>query len=303
METMMDITFGVHTGPANSTAEELRSLWTRIEELPFDWISVWDHFYAADGTSTRCFEGVSAHMALGMHTSRVRCGSLVYCAGYRHPAVLANAMAAIDHFSGGRCEVGLGAGWDQQEYDAHGIEFPSAGDRLDLLDEYAAVLKALLAGGSVDFDGRFFHLEGAVCDPAPMRQPMPLWIGGGGEKRTLAIVARYADGWNVPFIGPDTYQHKNEVLDQHCEAVSRDPGEVIRSVNLGVATDEESLARQYGVIAEFVRPGVLMGSTQQMVESIGRYAQAGAQQVNVALRAPFETAALEAIAVAIAELD
>lgn len=298
----MDITFGVHTGPANATAEELLTLWSRIEELPFDWISIWDHFYAADGNSTQCFEGVAAHMALATNTSRVRCGSLVYCAGYRHPAVLANAMAAVDHFSGGRCEVGLGAGWDQQEYDAHGIEFPSAGNRLDLLDEYAAVLKSLLGGNAVDFEGRFFHLDGAVCNPAPLRRPMPLWIGGGGEKRTLAITARHADGWNVPFIGPEDYGHKNEVLDQHCAAVSRDPGEVIRSVNVGVATNEESLSRQYGAIAEFVRPGVLIGSTQQMVESIGLYAQAGAQQVNVALRAPFEITALEAIAVAISEL-
>lgn len=299
----MNITFGVHTSPANTTVEELHALWTRIEELPFEWISIWDHFYAADGTSTRCFEGVAAHMALAAHTTRVRCGSLVYCAGYRHPAVLANAMATIDHFSNGRCEVGLGAGWDQQEYDAHGIEFSSAGERLDRLEEYAAVMKALLGGAPVDFEGRYFQLDGAVCDPAPLRRPMPLWIGGGGEKRTLAIAAAHADGWNVPFIGSDTYRHKNEVLDAHCAAVSRDPGEVIRSVNLGVATDEESLARQYGVIAEFVRPGVLMGSTQQMVESIAQYAQAGAQQVNVALRAPFEVAALEVIADAISELD
>lgn len=298
----MDITFGVHTAPANTTTDELRTLWTRIEELPFEWISIWDHFYAADGTSTRCFEGIAAHTALAMHTSRVRCGSLVYCAGYRHPAVLANAMATIDHFSGGRCEVGLGAGWDQQEYDAHGIEFGSAGDRLDRLAEYAAALKALLTGAPVDHEGKYFRLDGATCDPAPLRRPMPLWIGGGGEKRTLAIAAAHADGWNVPFIDPDTYRRKNEVLDGHCAAISRDPSEVVRSVNVGVATDEESLARQFGVIAEFVRPGVLMGSTAQMVDSIGRYAQAGAQQVNVALRAPFEIPALEALAAAISEL-
>lgn len=298
----MDIAFGVHTAPANTTSEELVSLWGRIEELPFEWISIWDHFYAADGHSTRCFDGVAVHMALATHTTRVRCGSLVYCAGYRHPAVLANAMAAIDHFSGGRCEVGLGAGWDQQEYDAHGIHFGTAGERLDLLDEYAAVLKALLGGGSVDHEGHHFNLDAAICNPAPLRTPMPLWIGGGGERRTLRIAAEHADGWNVPFISPDEYRHKNSVLDEHCAAVSRDPATVTRSVNVGIASDEGSLSRQFGVIADFVRPGVLMGSPHEMVDAIGRYVDAGAQQINVAVRSPFEIAALERMAAAIEEL-
>ncbi len=155
----MTIAFGVHTGPANTTADELVSLWRRIEELPFEWISVWDHFYAADGDSTNCFEAVAVHTALAMKTSRVRCGSLVYCAGYRHPAILANAMATIDQFSGGRCEVGIGAGWHAQEYRAHGFEYPGDGARLDLMAEYAAVLKGLLRGEPFDFDGRFFQLR------------------------------------------------------------------------------------------------------------------------------------------------
>lgn len=297
----MEVTFGVHTGPANTTAGELTGLWRRIEQMPFDWISVWDHFYSADGHSTRCFEGVAAHAALATSTERVRCGSLVYCAAYRHPAVLANAMATIDHFSGGRCEVGIGAGWDQQEFAVHGIEFPSAGRRLDRLDEYAAVLKGLLGGSAFDFSGEYYQIDGAVCDPAPLQSPLPLWIGGGGEKRTLGIVAKHADGWNVPFISPRDYAHKNRVLDEQCTSVDRDPAAVVRSVNVGVAPDDASLRRQFGAISEFVAPGVLMGSPAEMVEGIGRYAEAGAQQINVAMRAPFEIDALEAIAVAIGE--
>lgn len=299
----MTIAFGVHTGPAGVTAEELRSVWRRVEELPFGWISVWDHFYAADGRSTTCFEGVTAHMALAMATSRVRCGSLVYCAAYRHPAVLANAMAAIDHFSGGRCEVGLGAGWDEQEFRAHGIDFPSAGERLDLLAEYAVVVRGLLSGEPFDHEGRFFRMEAAVCDPPPVQSPLPLWIGGGGERRTLRIVAECADGWNVPFIGPAEYAHKNEVLDTHCTDLGRAPGDVTRSVNVGLAPDDTSLHRQFGAIAEFVRPGVLMGSAAEMADTIGRYAEAGAQQLNVALRAPYELGALEDLAAAIGQLD
>src|SRR4249919_4405003 len=119
---MARTTFGVHTGLQNTTIAELQSLWLRIEDLGFDWISIWDHFYAADGTGNpHCLEAVASHAALAATTSRVRCGSLVYSVGYRHPAVLANAMATIDQLSGGRAELGLGAGWSQIEYDAYGI--------------------------------------------------------------------------------------------------------------------------------------------------------------------------------------
>lgn len=295
--------FGVHLGPARTTVEEMRSVWARVEELPFDWISVWDHFWAAVGGDTNCFEGVAVHTALAMSTSRVRAGCLVYCAGYRHPAVLANSMAAIDQFSGGRCEMGLGSGWYEEEYEAHGFDYPDTRTRLDLLDEYALVVKGLLTGEPFDHEGRFFTLRGAVCDPAPIQSPLPLWIGGGGEKRTLRIVARHGDGWNVPFVTPDMYSHKNAVLDEHCADVDRDPAEVKRSVNVGVAADEASLQRQFGAIVERVRPGILMGSTAAMVDGIGRYVEAGADQINVALRAPYELGALEAIAEAIAQLD
>src|SRR5918998_2894773 len=102
---------GVHTGLQNTTVEELRALWRRIEELGFEWISVWDHFYAADLTGPHSLEAVAAHAALALSTERVRCGTLVYCAAYRHPAVLANAAVTIDHLSGGRAELGIGAGW------------------------------------------------------------------------------------------------------------------------------------------------------------------------------------------------
>lgn len=293
--------FGVHTAPSKATPAELTALWRRIEELPFEWISIWDHFYAADGDSTSCLEGVASHTALAMTTERVRCGSLVYCAAYRHPAVLANAMAAIDQFSGGRCEVGLGSGWLEQEFTAHGIPYPPVGRRLDMLAEYVQVVKGLLSGERFSFEGQYFTIDDAICDPPPARRPLPIWIGGGGEKRTLRIVAEHADGWNVPFISPEQFAHKCTVLDEHCAALGRDPAEVVRSINVGVATDDDSLKRQFGMIAEFVRPGVVMGSLDEMVEGIGRFVDAGAQQINVALRAPFEYDALEAIAEAVGQ--
>ncbi len=295
-------TLGVHTGPANTTVDELRSLWARIEELPFEWISIWDHFYAADGVSTNCLEAVTAHTALAMSTERVRCGSLVYCAGYRHPGVLANAIAAIDHLSDGRVDVGVGAGWLGDEYRAYGIPYPSAARRLDLLEEFVRCLRSLLREGTCTFEGEFFRLDGAVLDPGPVQEEVPIWIGGGGERRTLRIVAELADGWNVPFIPPDEYARKRGILHEHCEAVGRDPSEIRCSVNVGCAPTEESLRHQFGAIADFVRPGVLMGSRDEMVDALGRYTEAGADQVNVALRAPFEVGALEYLADAVDQL-
>ena len=288
--------YGVHTGLQNTTTAELQDLWRRIEDLGFDWISIWDHFYAADASGYHCLEAVSAHAALACTTSRVRVGSLVYCAGYRHPAVLANAIATIDHLSDGRAEVGLGAGWAQLEYEAYGIPFGTTRGRLDLLDEYARVVRSLLHNRVTDHTGDHFTLTDARCEPAPVQEHLPVWIGGAGEKRTLRIAAELADGWNVPFIDPPTFAHKRAVLHRHCEAVGRDPAEIRCAVNVGLAWDDESLRVQFGNIADFVRPGVLGGSDHEVVDRIGEYVDHGADQVNIAIRAPWDLEALDRLA-------
>jgi len=288
--------FGVHTGLQNTTMDELRDLWRRIEGLGFDWISIWDHFYAADLSGPHCHEAVAAHAALACTTERVRVGALVYCAAYRHPAVLANAIATIDHLAGGRAEVGLGAGWAQFEYDAYGIEFPPAGARLDRLDEYARCVRGLLRDEVLDHAGAHFTFTDARCEPKPVQAELPIWIGGAGEKRTLRIAAELADGWNVPFIAPDAFAHKRDVLHQHCEAVGRDPGAIRCAVNVGLAWSEDSLRAQFGVTADFVRPGVLGGSDGEVVDRIGEYVAAGADQVNIAMRAPWDPEALDRLA-------
>jgi F420-dependent oxidoreductase-like protein len=290
-------TFGVHTGLQNTSVEELVGLWQRIEELGFGWISVWDHFYAADGTGDpHCLEAVSAHAALACHTTRVRCGCLVYSVGYRHPAVLANAIATIDHLSDGRADIGIGSGWSQLEYDAYGIPFPPVGVRMRQLEEGVACVRGLLRDERTTFEGRHFTLTDAQCVPKPVQAALPIWIGGGGEKRTLRIAARYADGWNVPFVPPDAYRHKVEVLRDHCDDVGRDPAQIRLSVNVGMAWREEDLHAQFGNIAGLVRPGVLMGSEQEIVERVGQYVEAGAQQINIAMRAPWDVEGLERLA-------
>jgi F420-dependent oxidoreductase-like protein len=293
-------TFGVHTGLQNTTMGELQDLWRRIEKAGFGWISIWDHFYAADMTGKPvCHEAVAAHAALACATSKVRVGSLVYCVGYRHPAVLANALVTIDHLSNGRADLGLGAGWSQVEYDAYGIPFPSAKVRLDILEEAAECIRGLLRDESTTFKGEHFTLTDARCEPKPVQAQLPIWIGGGGEKRTLRIAAKLADAWNVPFIAPEEFARKRGVLHRHCEEIGRDPSGIHCAVNVGLAWREEDLEPQFGNMRDYVRPGVLMGRDEEVLDRIGQYVDAGADQVNIAVRAPFDPAGLERLAAAL----
>lgn len=288
--------WGVHTGLQNTTVAELRDLWRRIEGHGFDWISIWDHFYAADLSGTHSLEAVAAHTALALETERVRVGSLVYCAGYRHPAVLANAITTIDHLSGGRAELGLGAGWAGDEYRAYGIPFSGPGERLDILEESVQCIRGLLRDDRTDFAGEHFSLHDAACDPKPVQPELPIWVGGGGEKRTLVIAARYADGWNIPFVAPEVFAHKRAVLEAHCADVGRDPAAILCAVNVGAAADLPSLEAQFGAMTDYARPGCLVGSPDEMVDQIGAYVEAGADQVNIALRAPWDLEILDHLA-------
>ena len=293
--------FGVHTGLQHISTDELRASWRRIEALGFGWISIWDHFYGATGQpdDAECLEAVALHAALACETSRVRIGSLVYSIGYRHPAVLAKAITAIDHLSGGRADMGIGAGWAEVEYEAYGIPFPSAKERLDQLEEGIQVLRGLLHDDVTSFQGTYFNLHEARNEPRPVQAKMPIWIGGGGEKRTLKIAARYADGWNVPFVAPQEFARKRGVLAEHCAAVGRDPGDIRCAVNVGLAFSEDSLQAQFGKLANHVRNGCLTGTDDEVRDKVGQYVEAGADQVNIALRAPFDLDAVERLSIAL----
>ena len=289
--------FGVHAGLQNTTVDDLRGVWRRSEDAGFDWISVWDHFYAADASgSATCLEAVATHTALALDTTRVTCGSLVYSVGYRHPAVLANAIATIDQLSGGRVVLGLGAGWHRYEYDAYGIPYPSTGVRLRQLDEAIQCVRGLLTQERTSFSGEFFQLQDAQCDPKPVQTRLPLWIGGGGEKVTLRIAARHADGWNVPFLAPETYAHKVRVLQEHCGREGRDPATITKAANVGSARDDADLESQFAAMAQWMRPGTLMGRGQEVVDGVGAYVDAGAEWVILAVRAPFDVDGLERFA-------
>lgn len=298
--------FGVHTGPQNCTLDDLRRVWQLADRSGFHWVSIWDHFYPAmiapgDAEGT-CFEAVSIMTALAAETTRVRVGSLVYCMAYRHPAVLANAMVTVDHVSGGRMELGLGAGWSQLEFDAYGIPFLPIKDRLDQLEEGVQIIRGLFTQETTTFTGKHYQVTGARCDPKPV-QPRPrIWLGGMGEQRLLRMAAKYADGWNVPFIGPELYARKNQVLTQWCEKERRNPQDVVRTVNVGLAIGRneaeaqrkrEGLKAQFGAALDFLQHGMLIGTPQEVIDRIGAYAQGGAEWIILALRGPFDIEGLQ----------
>ncbi|MEP6624310.1 MAG: LLM class flavin-dependent oxidoreductase, partial [Acidimicrobiia bacterium] len=262
-----------------------------------EWISIWDHFYAADATGNpHCLEAVASHAALAATTETVRCGSLVYSVGYRHPAVIANAMATLDQIADGRITLGLGGGWMEAEYAAYGMPYPSAGVRLRQVNEAIQCVRGLLTQQHTTFDGEFFTMRDAQCEPKPLQERLPIWIGGGGEKVTLRIAAEHADGWNVPFIAPDAFAHKVEVLHRHCETVGRDPQTIERAINVGIAMRPGDIEAQFGAMANYVGPGVLQGSVQEIVDRVGEYREGGADWLILAMRAPFDLDGLDMFA-------
>jgi alkanesulfonate monooxygenase SsuD/methylene tetrahydromethanopterin reductase-like flavin-dependent oxidoreductase (luciferase family) len=235
----------------------------------------------------------------------VRVGCLVFCVGYRHPGVLAKAVTSIDHLSSGRVDCGVGAGWDEPEFAAYGIPFPSIGTREDQLEEYAAALRLLFDRRRADLDGTHYRFVNAPNNPKPVQAHLPIWIGGSGEKRTLRTAARFADGWNAPYLTPAEWQRKSRVLDAWCEKERRDPAAIARTINVGfyMGADESGAKRHEALYqkhwAKDTRgmTGFLRGTAREARDVVGEFVAAGAFRVNIALReGPYDWEALDAFA-------
>lgn len=259
-----------------------------IEEAGYDSLWVYDHFHTHPVPAHESvYEAWTLMAALAATTSRVRLGQMCTCVPYRSPSLLAKIAVSVDSISGGRLDVGIGAGWSVKEFRGYGYPFPPAKVRLDMLEEAAQVLLAMWTQEPAHFEGEHYTLDGAICRPLPTQQPHPpLWIAGGGEKRTLRIVARYADHANFSG-GVDTFVHKSEVLADHCSEVGRSFDEIGRSAHLMavVGRDDADLAAKLEVAArrrnstpdEF-QAEHLAGTVDQMVEIMGRYADAGCSE-------------------------
>ena len=298
----MTLRLGAHAGQQNMAMSDMRLLWRRLD-AHLDWISAWDHLYEAPpaGGTIDHFEALSVLGAMAADTERARLGCLVFYVGYRTPGVLAKAATTLDHISNGRFELGLGAGWHEQECKAFGYDFPSIGTRLDMLDEATQIIRGLLTQPRTTFTGKHFRVEDASCLPMPVQERLPIWIGGTGERKTLRLVARLADGWNTAYISAEEFARLSGVLDGWCGSEGRDPTTIRRAINLSfnlastaaaAKENEDRLRAQWGPGYNRIAGGALLGTPDQAVVRIMEYVRAGADDVNVALRAPWDEDAL-----------
>ncbi len=243
------------------------------------WDGLWiaDHFMpfsGDDGGPTH--EAWTMLGALADAVPRVRLGTLVSGNTYRYPAVLAKMAATLDNISGGRAVLGLGAGWQENEHTAYGMEFSDVKGRLDRLEEAAELIASLLHNERSDFAGSHYSLADAPLSPRPVQDRLPVMIGGGGEKRTLRITARFADEWNV-WGTPEVLAHKNSVINRHCAEVGRDPADIQRSAValVFISNDEAELAPLREL--DFGRP-TIVGTPRELIEKMGEYAEAGVDE-------------------------
>ena len=288
--------FGVQVSQAGFSWEELLSLWQELDGgSNFDQLWLMDHFVtgmgAAMGSDGPCMEGWTTLSALALATSRVRLGILVSGNTYRHPAVLAKMATTVDQISGGRLEFGLGGAWHTFEHAAFAIPFHTTRERLERLDEAVQVIKLLWTKDRPKFQGRYYQLDGPPYNPPNVQQPHPpILIGGGGEKRTLRTVAKYADATNVSGT-PEDVRHKYEVLEQHCKDVGRDFSQIRRTIQVPLFLNEDPAFQQrviQGTMAfrggteEEARRSNLMGSLDDVKAGVQSFIDAGVQEIIVA---------------------
>jgi len=282
MTTGTKLSFGIKTAPQNTTYEGMLRVWQEADTIPImEHAWLFDHFMplGADPTGP-CLEGWTLLAALAAQTKRLRVGIMVTGNTYRHPAVLANMGATVDIISGGRLDFGIGAGWNELEHSAYGIPLYAPGERIRRMGEACEVIKRMWTETAPDFDGQYYQLRGARCEPKPIHKPYPPFvIGGSGEQLTLRMVAKYADIWNFVGGSTETFRHKNEVLDNYCAAIGRDPAAIERSVQVLVDPDNLSNAR----------------------DTVRDYITAGATHLILNLRAPYPQGIVHRLAEEVAE--
>jgi F420-dependent oxidoreductase-like protein len=277
--------FAIFSSMGNTTWNDVVALWRHAEQTGWDAACVTDHFMP--NTPDRVgdmLESWTTLTALAALTKRMRVGTIVSGNTYRHPAVLAKMAANVDIISGGRLICGMGAGWQENEHQAYGMPFYTVGERLQRLDEACQVLNMLWTQERSTFKGKYYQLDDAPLMPKPVQKPRPeLMIGGGGEKVTLKIVARWADHWNV-WGGPETLAAKGKILDGYCAAIGRDPKTILRSaVMVPVLSEDRAeidriqqiFMKRMARDEDSARDTVLAGSVAQIQDKLGKLRESG----------------------------
>jgi F420-dependent oxidoreductase-like protein len=217
----------------------MRDLAQAADRGPWESLWVYDHFHTVPiPTNEATHEAWTLMAAFAAVTDRIRLGQMCTCMGYRNPAYLAKVAATVDAVSGGRVEMGIGAGWYEHEWNAYGYGFPSAGERLGMLDEGVQIMRDLWTSGTATLVGKHYQVSGAICRPLPLQEGgIPFWIAGGGEKKTLRIAAKYAKYTNFDAT-PEVFAKKSEILAAHCKDVGTDYDAITRSGNYNVVIGE-----------------------------------------------------------------
>lgn len=294
---MTAIKFGAVPNQSGVTWDELLAIWQELDaESNFDALWLMDHFVTgfgmAFGSEGPCLEGWTALAALAQATSRVRLGIMVTGNTYRHPAVLAKQATTVDHISRGRLEFGIGAAWHAYEHEAFAIPFYSPRERAERLEEAVQLIKLLWTQPLPKLDGKYYQLNAPPYNPANVQQPHPpILVGGGGEKKTLRVVAKYADATNVSGT-PDEVKHKFEVLAGHCRDIGRDPSTIRRTIQVPLfMTDDEAFRQRVlggmsaatGRTPEETARSLLIGSVDEIKVRVQEYIDAGVQEFMLAL--------------------
>ncbi len=301
---MSRLFWGLQSSPQHVSYEALLHLWQRVDALGYDSAWLFDHFLPITGDRTGpCLEGWTLLSALGAQTHHVHIGCLVTGVIYRHPAVLARMGATLDVVTGGRLELGIGAGWFEAEARAYGLPFPATGERLAQLDEAVQIIRGLWTQEHTDFAGRHFTLAQARCEPKPVQKPAPaIWVGGQGERVTLRIVAERADGWDMDMAPLAVYDHKLQVLAEHCSRAGRDPATVRKMIHFSgaFAADErqarqraEALAREWNTSVDELRGRVLLGTPRQAADQLQAYVERGVEHFVLSVATPYDLSMVE----------
>ena len=275
------------------------------EEAGWDSVWTWDHLNAIFGPWEQpIFEGWSVLAALGPLTTRIRLGLMVGANTFRNPGLTAKLATTLDHVSGGRAVLGIGGAWFEREHDAFGIDFGTGfGDRLDRLDESVMLMRRLLDGERFSYDGRFYKLHDALCEPRPIQKRLPILVGGSGPRKTLRTVARRADGWNTSGTLDEVRGHL-DILAEHCADVGRDIATIEKSISFPIILrdDPAAAASVYGVllerngIADMGSVPVLLGSPDKVADQLRPYAELGFETVIVRMPAPYDRETIDRMA-------
>lgn len=268
----MKLRFGIKTAPQSTTYEAMQRVWLEADTVPsLEHAWLFDHFMPINGDITGpCFEGWSLLSAFAAQTKRLRIGLMVTGNTYRHPAVLANIAATVDVIANGRLDFGIGAGWNETEHNAYGIPLYTTGERIRRLGEACELIKRMWTETAPSFEGKYYQIKEAYCEPKPLQKPYPpIVIGGSGEKLTLRIVAQYADIWNCVGGDAEYFRQKSAVLDSHCAAIGRDPQTIERSVQIMVdPNDMEATLSQTRTFIEAGATHIIMNLRMPYPEGI-----------------------------------